>query len=503
MKKTLDQWQVIALILVFFLHFALRVHQPLAKEPYVDEGFHIARALRIYEFNENPARFAHGKLLLYFYLGLFNTHDAGTMLPVSRMAIALISLLSSAGLYAIGRKLHSPPAGLLAAALYALNPLALFYERMTMADPLASALLVLLIWRSLIFAKRPTGREGLILGILTALTTMAKLTLGLAIFFPVLAPLIYGTIRLTQPRQWLKTYLPPLVLAGLIVLLLWSPFVIPAYLARNSDEPFQLVNSFNVVRTEKDPYNAWDYLQTIRPMLDEYLGAIALNGQSISLWGGLVLVWLGFMWRKPRPYFFVSAWFLATMLLIVAIARLTSTRYFVPMAAPLSLMLALLIMTMPFATLRKILLIPLVLWGMVWALPFAWQTVTNPQALPFTWVNETEHLTGYLTATDATRQAAHFVNQLPEGERLYATWTLCHLIFYYVEAPLTCLPQESTGSSLQALIQALAPQDHFILLISGYQPFYEDYDFLTYETLTSVEHEKINRPILILQMQHK
>ena len=43
------------------------------KNPYVDEGFHIKRAGLVWNFDVNPGRFAHGKVLLYFWLGLFET----------------------------------------------------------------------------------------------------------------------------------------------------------------------------------------------------------------------------------------------------------------------------------------------------------------------------------------------------------------------------------------------------------------------------------------------
>ncbi|MBZ0310211.1 MAG: glycosyltransferase family 39 protein, partial [Anaerolineae bacterium] len=254
---------VIALLL---LQLFIRTHHITIQNPYIDEGFHIRRAGFIYDFDFHPARVSHGKLLLYFWLGLFET-DRLHVLATSRLSIGLISLVTGAGLYQIGKTLHSRPVGLLALLLYTFCPIALFYERMAMADPLATVFATLTVWRGLVLAKRPTLKEGALLGGLVGLAVMAKLTMGLLPLLPVLATVIFykspsplmgeGLGVRTKIDSWTKTYLPPLTAAALTTLLLWLPILIPAARALNTEEPFKLVNAYNLrsnAEEEKDQF---------------------------------------------------------------------------------------------------------------------------------------------------------------------------------------------------------------------------------------------------------
>lgn len=258
--------QRITIIALLLLMFGVRAYQPNLQDAYIDEGFHLRRAATIYDFEQNPAREAHGKLLLYFWLGLFVSDDAATSLPAGRLSIALFSVISGATIYLLGRMFANHRAGRLALLIYALMPLSVFYERMALADPLASGLMMLVLWRSYVFARNPSYRQGVLLGILIALASLAKLTMLLAVFFPLIAAIIYNKKK-QNIAQFIRLYIPPLVLSGAIFCLMWSPFIIPAYFARNSDSPYILVNSRNIVRNESDPSSIPDYLQRLMPVL--------------------------------------------------------------------------------------------------------------------------------------------------------------------------------------------------------------------------------------------
>ena len=56
---------------------------------FVDEYNHIRRAQVAYDFDYNPMQTSHGKLLFYYWIGLFDPEGPGT-LAVSRWANALI-----------------------------------------------------------------------------------------------------------------------------------------------------------------------------------------------------------------------------------------------------------------------------------------------------------------------------------------------------------------------------------------------------------------------------
>ncbi len=499
-RQTLSLLQLLTLVALLLLQFGIRAHNPQVKDPYVDEGFHLRRALRIYDLEEHPGRYSHGKVLLYFYLGLFDTDDPYTMLPTARLAMAIISLVTGAGLYALGRTLHTPSTGLIALALYAINPLAIFYERMAMADPLAALLMVLVVWRSVIFARRPTYRAGAVLGVLIALATLAKLTMTLLVLMPLTAALIYGR-KQKHPRAFIRRYLPPLVLAGVAFCLVWSPFVIPAVLAHNSDDPFLLVNNYNIQRTDDDPESMAVYIQHITPMLEQFAYAGTVGTLSISVLIVLIIVWGLTIWQSPRHHLYLAVWFVLITILIVAISRLVSTRYFMPIAVPLSLLLALVITQMRQQWVRALLLLGVGVWSVVWVLPFVWTTITDPLDLPFTHINATEHTLGYLTGDVAFQEAAAFINQLESDERIIATWKVCHQIFFFVEREIACLPDGRPTSGLLTAIDALAPDETLLFVISGFRPYYDDIERIAYETLIITEHPRINRPVYVHRMR--
>ena len=97
--RKFDLWPVILLLLV---HFFIRHHHPTWQYAYVDEGFHARRAAVVWDFEQNPGRFAHGKVLLYFWMGLFEG-DSTHNLHLLRTSIAIFSLITAATLYRIGR----------------------------------------------------------------------------------------------------------------------------------------------------------------------------------------------------------------------------------------------------------------------------------------------------------------------------------------------------------------------------------------------------------------
>ena len=154
---------VIILLLVLFF---IRTHHIDVQNPYVDEGFHIKRAGLVWNFDVNPGRFAHGKVLLYFWLGLFETGPE-TALPASRLGMGIYRDHRPA-IYLLGRLLYRHAAGLLrwrsgraALALFTSGWAWLIRWRLAAA---------LIAWRSLAFARRRPWR-GAELGVLLALAT--------------------------------------------------------------------------------------------------------------------------------------------------------------------------------------------------------------------------------------------------------------------------------------------------------------------------------------------
>ena len=149
------------------------------------------------------------KFLLYYWLGLF---DLPLHLPgwLARTAVVIFSLLGAAGTYALGRHLLSQTVGLLSLFFLSLFPFMLFYDRLALADPLTSSLVVLVAWWSLIVARHPTRRYGVVLAMLITLMLAAKVLAGPIMLLPATAILLLGPKRLVWRRNILKQ-IPPIL----------------------------------------------------------------------------------------------------------------------------------------------------------------------------------------------------------------------------------------------------------------------------------------------------
>ncbi len=465
-------WAVIGLLL---LHVALRSHNIAVQDVYIDEGFHTARAVRVWDFDEHPAHFSHGKLLLYYWLGLFEA-DAPHFLHTARLSMALFSLLTCATLYNLGKMLIDHRAGLLAMLVYAVLPYSLFYERMAMADPLASGLVVLLVWRSWVFARRPTLWQGAVVGVLMGMALLAKLTVGLAPFLPVSIALMLwpwrGDIR-RQATTWAKRYVPPLLVAGLTAALIWIPVIAPVLWAewQNTDASYVVVNDFNVASSSQS--KPLSYLERLLPLIEDFTHQ--------GLWWGVGIAGVGLLigqYRQARWRFALGLpvlWALLLGLLPVLGAELVTASCFMPQMAPLALLCGVVFVgwweaLRPRAG-RLALVGGVAAWMVGYGLPFNHTLLTAPEDLPLRSVNHIEYQNGILIAEAGIRQAAQHINALPpDTAPIYATWNACHLMFLYLERPITCLNLDTPfGEYSRRLPRELPPDGTGYIVFSDYQ----------------------------------
>jgi hypothetical protein len=555
-------------VLLLLCHFMIRTHNIDVQQPYVDEGFHLSRAVRVWDFAENPGRFAHGKVLVYFWMGMFEAENTlQTMLPVGRLSLALFSVITGAGLYLLGRLLASHLTGVFAIAIYACLPLAFFYERMALADALASGLICLSVWRSWVFARRPSFKEGAILGVLLALCTLAKLTVVPVTLLPVGAALIYYPWKrgalLPQIAHGFRVYLPPLVLAAAIVIMFWLPMVIPALQAHGTPERFTLVDDAAVADTNSDGYflQPLRYLSRITPMMAEFVSPVFLLAAALSLMGGLA-----FFRRVDRHLWcsllLVGWWLILITTLTLFIARIHTMRYFMPTAAPLSLIVAigtaailegrfsksasqlsakavpspqsavpspqsavpspqsavpslqqstlslhslkaksqkLKADSAPYTILHFSVLLGILFWFFGWSLPFLQQTWAQPHQLPFTDTNRTEYVAGYFLGDAAVQAAAAHLNMLPPRP-VYVSWNLCHLLLFYADMPLNCLPFYTPRATLTRYLKALPTGEKVYLLMADYDPFWEKIENANWQILAQYDRALIKRPVYLLEI---
>lgn len=443
-------WPIVILLLI---HLYLRAHHITAQVPHIDEGFHVSRAVRVWSFEQNPGRFMHGKLLLYYWLGIFDPVRISG-LHLIRTAIALWSLLTAALIYMLGRRFHSHAAGLLGMGIYTVIPFAVFFERLAMADGFAAAFAPLVAWRGLVYSRRPSYREGAILGVLIMLGMMAKLTMAPIAFLPVLAALVYYPWERDrwrdQTRDWLRIYVPPLVLAASIVVIAWLPILIPALVASTTDEPFTLLSQNNLQQVSTaSPIDYWRdvYPQIIYMVTDLFYPACVLAAAYL-------------LWRPAsrRDALFLVGWALLLTGFSLTFANLPRPRYFMPTMIPLTLLLAYAAVALWVAEWRVSMVRPalrgaLVGGGLIWllafALPFNQTAMDDPLQLD---LSERETML-YLIGTQsgpAIESAVELLEaQEPPPQHVYASWGTCQTFFFYTQIEVGCL--ESPGAPVEVL----------------------------------------------------
>lgn len=504
--------QLAPIVALLLAQLALRTHHITAVDPYIDEGYHIARAAVVWDFETHPGRFSAGKLLVYFWLGLFEA-DAPISLVTARLSIALFSLLNGALIYLLGRLLSGHRAGLLALAIYTILPFAAFYDRLALADPFAAVFAGLVVWRSLVFARRPSIRQGALLGALLALALMAKLSMALMVLFPIAAALLLhpwpGGSPRSQVTGWSRAYLPPLAVAATVGLLLWLPLLVPAYAARHSDAPFRLLDAHNIradesaSAVEPKEFTTGRYLWEVLPLIDDFTTA-----------GLLILVAVGFgFWLGAAPFdparfrrgLLVALWLVLIAAPPLTLATFLTTRYFVPTAAPATLAVAHLIAGLWGRSLARrvaagVAIAAVAAWAITFAAPFLRAMMDDPARLDLTGGNWTEFLSGYISGDEATRAAAQALDTLaPPAGHVYATDRICHLMALYAETRLTCLAG-NTGArpDMARRFEAeLDPCGFAHVVLRGYTPAVRDIPDTAWEQLAAFESPIIDRPVTI------
>jgi len=504
------EWGVILALLL--LMFVLRVWNLSVQDAYLDEGLHIRRALEVWSFEQNPGRFAHGKLLLYFWVGLFARFaDIDSVLWISRLSMACFSIVTGLSIYALGRRCSDHATGVVALAVYSVLPMSIYYERMVMADPMASGLVVLVVLVTIAVVRRPTLGSAVSVGVLIALATMAKMVvLGIVLLPGFIAFDAFewrrGELRI-RAVAFLRRYAPWMAVTVLIVVLAWSPIVVPAIATGGSDTPFVLFHPDNVSggvgdRTQPSFGRMVEYARGLLPLVAEYTSWGFLVAVGVALTIGLLTPLLD----SARTRFVLAL--LQWMILVVAptwlMATLITARYFVPVLPPLCLVLAIVGTSLwrrgraRWLT-RGVLAVSAIAWLTLHALPFTATALSDPYRLPFHGTNYTENIAGFFQSDLAVRKAAETLNRI-NPDRVAATWNLCHLIFFHLDRPPQCLRRGRVASDIRSALDKLPGDSSLYLAFSDYPPFFEDWHDVQFEVIAAYQRERIHRPVSVVRL---
>jgi 4-amino-4-deoxy-L-arabinose transferase-like glycosyltransferase len=167
-------WQSPALEFVVLLAgFWLRLQQLGALPIYWDEAFHIY--------------YARAPLIQHLYFSVFpfarwlNVILIAALQPlgleslwIARLLSVILSLLTAASAYWVGRWLGSRTTGRLALVLYLVLPFAFFYDRQAMSDPIMAAFGAMGVVFGLRTLKTLSLRDALLSGLFIGLATLTK-----------------------------------------------------------------------------------------------------------------------------------------------------------------------------------------------------------------------------------------------------------------------------------------------------------------------------------------
>lgn len=182
-------WAAALVILAGFL--AIRTLNLTALPVFFDEAVHLRWAKLLWRGQWLTAA-ADGRLLFIWWVGVF--WPFVETLWLGRVAMVLALLPGVAALISAGRELGNRWAGLLAGALLAVLPVALFYDRMVLADTVQATMTSVLIWLGIRLARHARPIE---IGLTAAVLLTLPLTKVLGLFF-VLTPAL---VALTQLRR--------------------------------------------------------------------------------------------------------------------------------------------------------------------------------------------------------------------------------------------------------------------------------------------------------------
>jgi 4-amino-4-deoxy-L-arabinose transferase-like glycosyltransferase len=405
---------IISLLLGFLFLRTYRIDEVF---PYfVDELRHIERGRTVWSFQDLRISTTPGKFLLYYWLGLFDLprHEPGW---ISRTAVALFSMLGAAGTFALARQLFDRRVALLALVLLVGLPFMMFYERLALSDPLAASTTVLVAWWSLVFARNPRPKHGLILGLLVSGMLAAKILSAPLVILPGVAIFLFSPhwqfeqnrpIR-PQIRQFINIYGRGTLYAMAITGLIWGVLIL-LYVLRGVIAPDQtapIVDRYlyeGVRRTTGASQVAtpWELWYTNWWRFEQIL---------YYMWGpilillGLISAW--FMYhRYPRQALFLGIAPLIIWGLVIFSAGQLTTRYTI-----LPGHLAIIVLSAGIWSLQEVLrqhlrqtwlaqapLLAVVIWGISFSTPFYANLVQEPQSLDIPERDEWEYFsnqTGY------------------------------------------------------------------------------------------------------------
>lgn len=446
--------EILPTALLILLAFFIRAHSIQALPPFNDESLHIRRAELIYKFTDRNLNMTLGKLLSYYWIGLFHPARLDAIL-VGRTASALFALLGLAAAYSTARLLFGRIGGWVTLMLASFSPFMIFFDRLALSDGLTAALGMLVIWASLLMMRRASCDKRCPLaiwaGTLSGLVIISKL-LGLPMAgVPLVAVLTLNCQRvirlnLASLRQTLRIHQGKLTTVYITFGLVMLPFIWHIADRTITGKYVNVVNNnlINGAAEEKSPPQVLiDNLSSL------WTANQVLHGSILWI---LTLVGAAYvLWKRPREgSYLILSTLLAWSMSLVFAADL-STRYLtlgvLPSLVILGGAVSLTIQeaakiniekpSLPFSMPERGAIAVLLVW-LVWIpLPFINHTWNDPTELHLPEADQWEYFgnfgSGY-ALVDAARDMENLPRSEPSGRiQVIGLVGSCHQIRLYLD----------------------------------------------------------------------
>lgn len=364
---------------------------------FIDEILHMNRAQVVLKFTDLQVSATPGKFLLYYYLSLFQLPDHEPIW-LARTAVSLFSVAGLAAAYGLGRQLFSHRAGMLSVVILAVWPLMVFHEKQVLSDPLAATTVTLVLWWSVVVAKRPTLRRATLLGVLVCLMLAAKVIAVPLLAAPFLAVLLFApqSIQLRHriipqiKALWVQ-YWPQIRRAAIVILIVWVPIMI-VYQIRFTFFP---ETTSPIVVDYIYAGLVEEYDQTTQDVIQANLEHLAEMFRI--MWGLLLIIptvigTVYAMVRRPRAGGYLILSIALIWLPLIVLAARPNSRYYMVMAPVSIVLLAGGIMllvddlkrTWPGRAIAAIPVVSIIAWIALYALPFDLEMANNATSLTYT-----------------------------------------------------------------------------------------------------------------------
>ncbi len=185
-------WEIAALVCLLALCLALRVTNLEALPIFTDEGWYI-RPAQIFgaspSFDTWLVSLPYTAPPLFSWLAAPLTRLVSDPLLAGRLASALSGTVALLGVWGTARVLWGPITGLLAAALWALSPFALFYNRIALLDGLVATCGAGALFFAIRFSRHIRMRDAVAMGLCIAAGMLTKIFAASMLLLPLLAVL--------------------------------------------------------------------------------------------------------------------------------------------------------------------------------------------------------------------------------------------------------------------------------------------------------------------------